>query len=44
MNEGKKMKPTNEQEAVLYFLDCDSYEEIFDILEKLFGGNCHENC
>lgn len=24
--------------------DCDSYEEIFDILEKLFGGNCHENC
>lgn len=24
--------------------DCDSYKEIFDILEKLFGGNCHENC
>lgn len=24
--------------------DCDSYEEIFDILEKLFGGNCHETC
>lgn len=24
--------------------NCDSYIEIFDILEKLFGGNCHENC
>lgn len=24
--------------------DCDGYEELFDILEKLFGGNDHENC
>lgn len=24
--------------------DCDCYEELFDILEKLFGGNDHENC
>ena len=32
MNEDKKMKPTNEQEAVLYFLDCDSYEEKWNAL------------
>lgn len=24
--------------------DCDCYEELFDILENLFGGNDYENC
>lgn len=32
MNNNEKVRPTTEQEAVLYFLDCDSYEEKWNSL------------
>lgn len=35
MNNEKRIRPTNEQEAVLYFLDCDSYEEKWNALATI---------